>query len=205
MVRSAWEERGWNRSFPRLAPWHAGPFHRAHPAGEIVRRHCLVLGGARSGKSRYSEELGRAHGGERIYIATAEAGDEEMRLRIGQHRERRGAAWRTIEEPVRLTEVLERECGTKRFVLVDCLTLWISNLMHRGEAVGPAVQRLREVVPQLQGMLVLVSNEVGLGIVPDNELARRFRDEAGYANQQMAEVCEEVVFMIAGLPLRLKA
>jgi adenosylcobinamide kinase/adenosylcobinamide-phosphate guanylyltransferase len=169
-----------------------------------MTRHYLVLGGARSGKSRHAEGLARNHRGERIYVATAEAGDEEMRARIARHRERRGIEWRTIEEPVLLAEVLERECKTGSFVLVDCLTLWISNLMHEGEKLGAAIGHLCELVPRLQGTLVVVSNEVGLGIVPDNDLARHYRDEAGFANQQLAAVSDEVVFVCAGLPLKLK-
>jgi adenosylcobinamide kinase/adenosylcobinamide-phosphate guanylyltransferase len=169
-----------------------------------MSRRCLVLGGARSGKSRHAEALARTHQGERIYIATAQALDGEMRTRIADHRERRGMGWRTIEEPVHLVQVLGRECAADRFVLVDCLTLWISNLMHQGGKVQPAIEQLCALVPALPGTLVVVSNEVGLGIVPDNELARRYRDEAGLANQHLAAVCEEVVFMIAGLPVRLK-
>jgi adenosylcobinamide kinase/adenosylcobinamide-phosphate guanylyltransferase len=169
-----------------------------------MTRHCLVLGGARSGKSRHAEDLAGSHRGERIYVATAEAGDEEMRVRIARHRERRGIGWRTIEEPVRLADVLKRECAASCFVLVDCLTLWISNLMLQAEKVQPAIGQLCELVPRLEGTLVVVSNEVGLGVVPDNELARRYRDEVGFANQQLAAVCDQVVFMVAGLPLKLK-
>ena len=169
-----------------------------------MSRHYLVLGGARSGKSRHAEDLSRQHRGEKIYIATAEAGDEEMQARIKHHRERRGAEWRTLEEPVQLLEVLERECAADRFVLVDCLTLWISNLMLRGAEVRPEIDRATGLIPKLAGTLVIVSNEVGLGIVPDNELARRYRDEAGFANQQFAAACDEVVFMVAGLPSKLK-
>jgi adenosylcobinamide kinase / adenosylcobinamide-phosphate guanylyltransferase len=169
-----------------------------------MTRHYLVLGGARSGKSRHAEDLARSHQGERIYIATAEPGDEEMRARIALHRERRGVGWRTVEEPLRLMDVLKRECGAGRVALLDCLTFWISNLMLQGEKVEPAIGQLCELVPRLEGTLVVVSNEVGLGIVPDNELARRYRDEAGFANQQLAAVCDEVVFMLAGLPLKLK-
>jgi adenosylcobinamide kinase/adenosylcobinamide-phosphate guanylyltransferase len=169
-----------------------------------VSRHYLVLGGARSGKSRHAEDLSRHHHGEKIYIATAEAGDEEMQVRIKHHRKRRGAVWRTLEEPVRLLEALQRECAADRFVLVDCLTLWISNLMLRGAEVRPEIDQAAGLIPKLEGTLVIVSNEVGLGIVPDNELARRYRDEAGFANQQFAAACDEVVFMVAGLPSKLK-
>ena len=156
----------------------------------------LVLGGARSGKSRHAEGLGRAHGGAMIYIATGEAGDAEMARRIAHHRAARGPAWTTIEEPVDLAQVLERAARPQQFVLVDCITLWITNLMARGHPVGEAVAERAD--------LCLVSNEVGLGIVPDNPLARQFRDEAGQAHQRLAAVCQHVVFMVGGLPITVK-
>lgn len=127
-----------------------------------------------------------------------------MRQRIAHHRARRGERWRTIEEPVRLPEVLRREAKRDGFILIDCVTLWISNLMLGGFPVQESVDVLGDMLPSLEAKIVLVSNEVGLGIVPDNALARRFRDEAGLANQKLAAACSEVVFMAAGLPLRLK-
>jgi adenosylcobinamide kinase/adenosylcobinamide-phosphate guanylyltransferase len=169
-----------------------------------VRRHSLILGGARSGKTRHAEELGRKHPGDRVYIATAEPGDEEMRVRIALHRQNRGDGWRTVEEPLAVAEVLKRECAADRFVLVDCISLWISNLLFKGLEVRPEVDQLCALIPDLDGRVVIVSNEVGLGIVPASELGRRFRDEAGFANQLLAHACDEVLFMIAGMPLRLK-
>jgi adenosylcobinamide kinase/adenosylcobinamide-phosphate guanylyltransferase len=169
-----------------------------------MSRHILVLGGARSGKSRHAESLADNHAGERVYIATAEPGDEEMRLRIAEHRRRRGREWRTIEEPVALAGVLERACTESSFVLVDCLTLWLSNLMMRSIDAGNETKELCRIVPRLAGTLVFVSNEVGLGIVPENELGRRFRDHAGLLNQRVAAVCEDVVVMVAGIALKLK-
>jgi adenosylcobinamide kinase / adenosylcobinamide-phosphate guanylyltransferase len=169
-----------------------------------MRTRWLVIGGARSGKSAYAERLAQSHSGELVYIATGEPGDEEMRSRISHHRKRRGTKWHTIEESVALVPVLKKECRAERFVLVDCVTLWISNLLVADRPVEAAVEELCKLLPNLDGTLVLVSNEVGLGIVPDNPLARRFRDEAGLANQQIAETCTHVVFMAAGLPLRLK-
>jgi adenosylcobinamide kinase/adenosylcobinamide-phosphate guanylyltransferase len=168
-------------------------------------RSTLILGGARSGKSRYAETLGRAHGGSLTYIATGEAGDAEMAERIKQHRAARGPEWTTIEEPVELASVLAREAGPERFVLVDCVTLWISNLMGRQRSVPEEVDALCRAIGDAAGTVCIVSNEVGLGIVPDNAAARAFRDAAGLAHQRLAAVCDEVVLMVAGLPIRLKA
>jgi adenosylcobinamide kinase / adenosylcobinamide-phosphate guanylyltransferase len=169
-----------------------------------MRQHCLVLGGARSGKSAYAEGLARSHPGDCIYIATAESGDAEMHARIALHRARRGSRWRTVEEPLKLLPSLSRESKAGRFILVDCVTLWISNLLLVDLPVQAAVDELCHELPALEARIVFVSNEVGLGIVPDNALARRYRDEAGLANQKLAASCTEVVFMAAGLPLRLK-
>jgi adenosylcobinamide kinase/adenosylcobinamide-phosphate guanylyltransferase len=169
-----------------------------------MTRHCLVLGGARSGKSKYAESLAQSHEKDRLYIATAEPGDEEMQARIAQHRARRGAPWRTIEEPLRLPEVLKQEAKAARFILVDCITLWVSNLLLKERPVQKSVDELCTILPSIEGRIVFVSNEVGLGIVPGNPLARRFRDEAGIANQKLAAICSEVVFLAAGLPLKVK-
>jgi adenosylcobinamide kinase/adenosylcobinamide-phosphate guanylyltransferase len=169
-----------------------------------MNRHCLVLGGARSGKSRYAETLAKPHAGDCIYIATAEPGDEEMQARITHHRTRRGGGWRTIEEPVKLLHTLRKEASRERFILVDCVTLWVSNLLLEGRPVQVHVDELCNALPELEAGIVFVSNEVGLGIVPENSLARRFRDEAGLANQKLAAACAEVVFMAAGVPLKLK-
>lgn len=166
--------------------------------------HCLILGGARSGKSRLAETLGREWPGRRIFLASGEAGDEEMRDRIARHRADRGTAWQTVEEPVAVLEQLRQLAGNETFVLFDCVTLWISNLIHREQDVRASVDELVRELPRLPGRIVVVSNEVGLGIVPENALARRFRDEAGYANQRLAEACDEVIFVAAGLPLKLK-
>jgi adenosylcobinamide kinase/adenosylcobinamide-phosphate guanylyltransferase len=187
-----------------MAGSHARQVHRPFPAAQAMSRRILVLGGARSGKSRHAEELALRHKGERIYIATAEPGDEEMQQRIADHRRQRGMQWRTVEEPVELTSALQRTCGEGRLVLVDCITLWLSNLMLRERDVRQEIDHFCMTLPGLQGTLILVSNEVGLGIVPDNALARRFRDEAGFANQCIAAACDEVVVMFAGLALKLK-
>jgi len=167
-------------------------------------RSTLILGGARSGKSRHAEMLGRAHGGALVYIATGEAGDSEMAERIKRHRAARGTEWTTIEEPLELVAAVSREAGARRFVLVDCITLWISNLMGFRRSVSAEVDALAQVIEAAPGVVCLVSNEVGFGIVPDNAMARAFRDEAGLAHQRLAVACEEVVLMVAVLPLILK-
>jgi adenosylcobinamide kinase / adenosylcobinamide-phosphate guanylyltransferase len=168
----------------------------------MTGRSILVLGGARSGKSRFAEGLAAGIAGEKTYIATARPGDEEMAARIAAHRHRRGPEWSTLEAPVDVVEALEGASGA--FVLIDCLTLWISNLLLAGIEVAPRIERLAGALPAWPGTVVVVSNEVGLGIVPDNALARRFRDDAGLANQRLAQACDEVVFVAAGLPLTLK-
>jgi adenosylcobinamide kinase/adenosylcobinamide-phosphate guanylyltransferase len=157
----------------------------------------LVLGGARSGKSAYAEAL--LGGG--TYLATATAGDAEMAARIAAHRARRGQAWRTLEEPLELAATLAACEGP---VLVDCLTLWLTNIMQAGGDVDAQTQALVAALQELAGPVVLVSNEVGQGIVPDNALAREFRDRAGRLNQDVAAVAGRVVLVAAGLPLVLK-
>ena len=164
----------------------------------------LVLGGARSGKSRYAESLVQGQDGACIYLATAEAGDEEMAERIRAHQERRGRRWKTVEVPFDLVAGLEAAVGRDRCVLVDCLTLWLSNLMAAGRDIDAETRLLTAALPNLAGRAVFVSNEVGLGIVPDNALARRFRDLAGRLNQAVAGAAQSVVFMAAGLPIHLK-
>ena len=164
----------------------------------------LVLGGARSGKSAYAERLVAESGLDRVYVATGEPGDSEMAERIAHHRSRRGGSWRTIEEPTRLEEVLQGEAGEGRAVLVDCLTLWLSNLLLAGADVEARSRRLSMLMSRLPGLLVLVSNEVGLGVVPDTPLGRRFRDVQGRLNQAVAQAADRVVFVAAGLPLVLK-
>jgi adenosylcobinamide kinase/adenosylcobinamide-phosphate guanylyltransferase len=164
----------------------------------------LVLGGARSGKSAFAEALVRADGRARVYVATGTAGDREMAERIAAHRGRRGADWRTIEEPLRLTEVIAREANQQTVLLVDCLTLWLSNLMFAERAFEDETGSLIRALEQAAGPVVLVSNEVGLGLVPDTPLGRRFRDAQGRLNQAVAAVAPRVVFVAAGLALDLK-
>lgn len=166
-------------------------------------RLTLVLGGARSGKSAHAEHLVTARPAPWTYIATAEARDEEMTTRIGAHRARRGAGWRTVEAPADLAAALEAvPCGSP--LMVDCLTLWLSNLMLAGHDVDGAAARLCAALAAPRGPWVIVSSEVGSGIVPENALGRRFRDAAGRLNQQVAAIADAVVLVVAGLPLKVK-
>jgi adenosylcobinamide kinase/adenosylcobinamide-phosphate guanylyltransferase len=180
-----------------------------------IPRLTLVLGGARSGKSRYAEALIAAAGApSALYVATAEALDAEMAERIRRHRARRaaahGVAWETVEAPLQLVGRLadlarpKCDCARGRPILVDCLTLWLSNLMLAGNDVAAETGALVGALPALGGPVVLVANEVGLGIVPENALARAFRDHAGQLNQAVAAIADRVVFLAAGLPLVLK-
>jgi adenosylcobinamide kinase/adenosylcobinamide-phosphate guanylyltransferase len=165
----------------------------------------LVIGGQRSGKSRYAEELVIASGLSPVYLATAASGDGEMRERISLHRARRGEGWRTVEEPLDLAGALARESGEGFHVLVDCLTLWVNNLLAADRSVDDETGRLLELLARVTGPVVLVSGEVGLGVIPDNALARRFADALGAVNQRVAAVVDRVVLVTAGLPLVLKA
>jgi adenosylcobinamide kinase/adenosylcobinamide-phosphate guanylyltransferase len=162
----------------------------------------LALGGARSGKSRYAESLISALPPPWSYIATAEPGDAEMTARIVAHRSRRGSQWRTIEAPRNLAAAL-KSCGIVP-ALVDCLTLWLSNLMLADANIDAAIAQLEDVLSAATAPVVLVANEVGSGIVPDHPLGRRFRDLQGLLNQRMAARADRVVLVVAGLPLALK-
>lgn len=164
----------------------------------------LVLGGARSGKSRFAQMRAEALAGDLVYIATAQALDAEMDERIAHHRQDRGPRWRTVEDPLDLPGTITRHAAPDTVLLVDCLTLWLSNLMLAERNSDRAAAQLVLAMGQVPGTLILVANEVGLGIVPDNALARRFRDAAGRLNQLVAATADEVVFIAAGLPLRLK-
>lgn len=164
-------------------------------------RLTFVLGGARSGKSAYAESL-LADDALRTYIATAQAFDDEMRARIGDHQDMRGANWTTVEAPLALAEAITRQ--PHQPALLDCLTVWLGNLMHADRSLQQEGDRLVEALVAAPGPLVVVSNEVGLGIVPENDMARRFRDAAGRLNQQVAAVADRVVLVTAGLPMTLK-
>jgi adenosylcobinamide kinase/adenosylcobinamide-phosphate guanylyltransferase len=164
----------------------------------------LVLGGARSGKSSFAEQLVEASGLERVYLATATAEDDEMRSRIAHQRERRGNGWMTVEEPLALVDALTREATRGRAVLVDCLTLWLSNLMFSGRDPDVEARRLTRFLGVARYPIIFVSNEVGLGLVPETPLGRSFRDAQGRLNQIIAAAVPDVVFIAAGLPLWLK-
>lgn len=166
-------------------------------------RHRLVLGGARSGKSRHAQALAEATGLRRTYLATAEARDEEMAARIAQHQAERGAGWQTLEAPLDMPNALGTVADND-VVLVDCLTLWLTNVMLGDRDVEKEMEALVAALAAAPQPVILVSNEVGLGLVPETPLGRAFRDAQGRLNQRMAEEVAEVRFVAAGLPLVLK-
>jgi adenosylcobinamide kinase / adenosylcobinamide-phosphate guanylyltransferase len=167
-------------------------------------RAVLVLGGARSGKSRYAKTLAESASSQRLFFATARAGDEEMAARIARHRADRGAGWETREEPLALIAALRAEARKDRAVVVDCVTLWLSNLIFAGRDLDREISALAKEIRDSNGPIILVSNEVGLGIVPESRLGREFRDWQGRANQELAAACDAAVFLAAGLPTLLK-
>jgi adenosylcobinamide kinase/adenosylcobinamide-phosphate guanylyltransferase len=179
---------------------------------DAMARIIFITGGARSGKSIFAERRALEFGAPLGYLATARTLDDEMGERVRQHRERRGIEWSTIEEPIHLPQALSRCDGQYQAILVDCLTLWLSNLLFKYEDASENIEEriyedLQLLKSTLQGMVtpvILVSNEVGMGIVPDNRLARLFRDIAGSANQTLAAAADEVHVVISGIPLRLK-
>jgi len=164
----------------------------------------FILGGARSGKSRFAENLITDTSLERHYVATGRAWDDEMRARIDQHRADRGPSWQTHEEPLQLAERLAAIDGEGRAILVDCLTLWVTNLMMGERDVAAESAALAAWLPKAKARLVVVSNEVGLGIVPESRMARDFRDHAGRLHQMIAASAADVYFIAAGLPLKMK-
>ena len=168
--------------------------------------HQLILGGARSGKSRLAEKLASDSALEVIYIATSQPLDGEMNARVAHHRERRPAEWGLIEEPLELARVLRENASAERCLLVDCLTLWLTNLLMLDDPARLNREReaLLECLASLPGEILLVSNETGMGVVPLGELTRRYVDEAGWLHQALAERCQRVVLTVAGLPLTLK-
>lgn len=167
-------------------------------------RVTFVLGGARSGKSRFAEDMAFQTGLERHYLATSQIFDDEMRERVQLHRQQRDAEWVTHEEPLQLAETLTTIQSPQRVVLIDCLTLWLTNLMMAERDVVAESQSLVEGLAGLRGHFIFVSNEVGLGIVPENRMARQFRDHAGRLHQMLAAKADDVFFVAAGLPLKMK-
>ena len=167
--------------------------------------HVLILGGARSGKTSFAERMAMRAGESPLYLATAQALDGEMLDRVRLHQQQRHKRFATLEEPLELSRALKTAARTHDIILVDCLTLWITNLLGSGQNVAEAVDELVATLPGLtETRVILVSNEVGLGIVPDNAMARLFRDLAGSAHQRLAEICTDVHFVVAGLPMTLK-
>ena len=169
-----------------------------------IHRRVLVLGGARSGKSRTAQTIAEAASGNRTYIATAQAFDEEMRERIARHQAERDGSWRTQEAPLELPQAIRAHACPGKVVLVDCLTLWLSNLLLAERDADREAEHLVGAVGEASGPLVLVSNEVGHGIVPATPLGRLFRDGQGRLNQRLAEACDAVVFVAAGCPVLIK-
>lgn len=168
-----------------------------------MAKSILITGGARSGKSRIAEGWARDMGPTPIYVATGQAFDEEMATRIAEHQARRGPEWRTVQEPLDLLRALATTDGQGPR-LVDCLTLWLSNLMHHEKDWRTAAQTLAEALPVQQSPIIVVTNEVGLGIVPENALARAFRDAQGHLNQCIAAAVDEVYLAVAGYPMKVK-
>ena len=168
----------------------------------------LVLGGAKSGKSSFALNVCNSLNKKRIFLATAQALDQEMEERIRRHQAERGGGWRTIEEPFKVAKTISSLDSKDTVILLDCLTLWLNNLyMEHGEdqeAIDKAIEDLERQLADIRGAVVVVSNEVGMGIVPDNQLSRRYRDTAGYMNQRIARLAGKVVTVLAALPLVLK-
>jgi len=168
-----------------------------------ISKITFVLGGQRSGKSKYAEQLIEAEGGG-MYLATAQAFDNEMKERIGTHQQRRGDNWTTLEEPIQIAGIITRESKPSRPILIDCLTLWLSNLILEQQDIEAETEKLISALQKSLGPVILVSNEVGQGVIPDNALARQFVDCAGVMNRLVAEVAHRVVWVTAGIPNILK-
>ncbi|GJL82503.1 MAG: adenosylcobinamide kinase/adenosylcobinamide phosphate guanyltransferase [marine bacterium B5-7] len=173
---------------------------------ETSARHELILGGIKSGKSQFGASLAEASGLEVVFIATGTAGDEEMRQRIERHRAERPAHWLSVEEPLHLARELSRLASDDRCLLVDCLTLWLTNLLLDDDdtTLLKEVDALLDLLPILPGKIIMISNETSMGVVPATPLSRRFCDEAGLLHQQIARLCDRVILVTAGLPLILK-
>ncbi|MGD9117350.1 MAG: bifunctional adenosylcobinamide kinase/adenosylcobinamide-phosphate guanylyltransferase [Dehalococcoidia bacterium] len=166
----------------------------------------LITGGARSGKSRFAQKLASEAGGQVLFVATAEAKDEAMRLRIEAHRESRPKNWKTLEAPLGISGIIAQHIGDAAIVVIDCITVLVANILLQGRGEEAVFEEIEALIKQTEGLeatFILVTNEVGLGIVPDNELGRRYRDCLGRANQLLAGHADEVYLMVAGIPVRL--
>ncbi len=175
----------------------------------MKRKIIFIIGGARSGKSNFALEEASRVSGKKAYIATAEALDEEMMHRIEEHKRKRGNDWITYEEPLKIADVIKKIEGKYSVIVIDCLTLWLSNLMYSNLNIKAEIESLVDVLKNSElrtqnSELVVISNEVGMGIVPENEIARRFRDIAGILNQKVAEISDEVYLIAAGIPVKIK-
>jgi adenosylcobinamide kinase/adenosylcobinamide-phosphate guanylyltransferase len=171
------------------------------------KRMILITGGCRSGKSRFASDFANQHFSKKLYLATCEALDEEMAQRIEHHKKMRGPEWQTVEEPIKIVEGIRQYEDGVEVILLDCITLWLSNLLTKGNTdlkIMDEINRFLEMIKQTPASLVIVSNEVGMGIVPVDPLGRRFRDLSGMANQRIAQVAETVIFMVSGIPIFLK-
>ncbi len=173
--------------------------------------HWLIIGGAKSGKSAYALKLAKklikngVKDKNRLFIATSKAKDDEMRQKIEAHKKERGPLWHTIEEEIKIGYSLKKEIGKFDVAIIDCITMWITNLILTcPEQINSEIDYLIDSLKESKAPVILISNEVGLGIIPENRLARRFREELGLANQKLASLCQNVVFMMAGLTLKMK-
>ncbi|MEW5949614.1 MAG: bifunctional adenosylcobinamide kinase/adenosylcobinamide-phosphate guanylyltransferase [Thermodesulfobacteriota bacterium] len=172
-----------------------------------MKKIILVTGGCRSGKSRFALDYANRHFTNRLYLATGQALDEEMKERIRNHRKERGQDWRTVEEPLNIAGAIEKEAAKAGVILIDCVTLWVSNMLLQNmpeKEIMHSTGSLAERIQKFPCSFVLVTNEVGAGIVPENRLARRFRDLSGIANQKLAACADEVYWLVAGIPVKVK-
>lgn len=172
----------------------------------MKRKIVFITGGARSGKSSFALNEAAKIDGQKAYVATAQALDNEMKARIANHKRDRGSAWDTYEEPLHVSDLLSKIDNRYEAIVLDCLTLWLSNIMHNTESTEDEIKGLADALRDLKGpsVIYIVSNEIGMGIVPDNEMAREFRDLAGFLNQEVAGLADEVCLVISGIPVKIK-
>ncbi len=171
-----------------------------------MQKITIVLGGARSGKSYYALAEASQIKGKKAFIATAEALDDEMHIRIENHKKERGSDWDTYEEPLHIAPIIDRIKGAYNVILIDCLTLWVSNIMHAGFDIAEETEKLVSAISIAHpAPLYIISNEVGLGLVPESPLGRAYRDNLGHVNRQVAQAATDVIFMVAGIPLKVKS